>query len=306
MPNPGVQSQFIAKSGGNQFSGEGYLDWYNNSLQGSNLPDNYITPVAQGGLGIREGSNEIDKYYDTAINTGGPIKQDKLWWFGTYRTQKNAVAQPAFAFDKTFDTKLWNAVGKLTYQANQNNKIIGYYQWGQKSQPNRLLGCTGCALHLHGPGTDQPAGLGQLGLQGRMEQHGQRQGLPGGPLRRLRLLLPAARPTAPTTSCSATPAPLTVLALGTPLAARPRPQAVQPGQHLLPRHGHAWAPTPSRPASKCCARRGWEGYEQRWGGNVEHLYANGVSSSVSFGFPSATGRSRQPERARRPDVDCRR
>ena len=38
MPNPGVQSQFIAKSGGNQFSGEGYLDWYNNSLQGTNIP----------------------------------------------------------------------------------------------------------------------------------------------------------------------------------------------------------------------------------------------------------------------------
>src|SRR5687768_17708326 len=39
MPSPGVQSQFIAKSGGNQFTGEGYLDWYNNSLQGSNIPD---------------------------------------------------------------------------------------------------------------------------------------------------------------------------------------------------------------------------------------------------------------------------
>ncbi len=38
MPNPGVQSQFIAKSGGNQFSGEYYLDWYNNALQGSNIP----------------------------------------------------------------------------------------------------------------------------------------------------------------------------------------------------------------------------------------------------------------------------
>ena len=41
MPNPGVQSQFIAKSGGNQFNGEYYVDWYNNSLQGSNIPDEY-------------------------------------------------------------------------------------------------------------------------------------------------------------------------------------------------------------------------------------------------------------------------
>src|SRR5688572_24314461 len=62
MPSPGVQSQFIAKSGGNQFNGEYYIDWYNNSLQGSNIPDDVIA------RGIREHSNEIDHYYDTAIN----------------------------------------------------------------------------------------------------------------------------------------------------------------------------------------------------------------------------------------------
>jgi hypothetical protein len=138
MPNPGVQSQFIAKSGGNQFAGEYYVDWYNNSLQGSNIPDEYTGPTAFNNSPIRPHSNEIDRYYDTAINVGGPIKRDKVWWFGTYRKQFNAIAQPNFRFDKTFDTTLWNAVGKGTYQANQNHKIIGYYQWGQKIQPNRL------------------------------------------------------------------------------------------------------------------------------------------------------------------------
>jgi hypothetical protein len=138
MPNPGVQSQFIAKSGGNQFSGEGYLDWYNNSLQGSNIPDSYIEPTAFNNRPIREHSNEIDRYYDTALNVGGPVMRDKVWWFGTYRKQFNAVAQPNFNFDRTFDTQLWNAVGKVTYQANQKNKFVGYYQWGQKLQATRL------------------------------------------------------------------------------------------------------------------------------------------------------------------------
>jgi hypothetical protein len=64
--------------------------------------------------------------------------RDKVWWFGTYRKQFNAVAQPNFNFDSTFDTQLWNAVGKVTYQANQKNKFVGYYQWGQKLQPTRL------------------------------------------------------------------------------------------------------------------------------------------------------------------------
>jgi hypothetical protein len=138
MPNPGVQSQFIAKSGGNQFGGEVYADWYNNSLQGSNIPDDYIAPTAFNNSPIREHSNEIDRYYNYSINVGGPVLRDKVWWFGTYNRQFNAVAQPNFNFDSTFNTTLWNAVGKGTFQANQKNKFIGYYQWGQKLQPNRL------------------------------------------------------------------------------------------------------------------------------------------------------------------------
>jgi hypothetical protein len=140
MPNPGVQSQFIARSGSNNFQGEYHLDWYNNSLQGSNLPEEYTVPTAFNNSPIREHSNEIDRYYDHDINAGGPIKKDKIWYFGTYREQFNAVAQPLFKFDKTLDTKLWNAVGKTTYQANQKNKLIGYFQWGQKIQPNRTQG----------------------------------------------------------------------------------------------------------------------------------------------------------------------
>jgi hypothetical protein len=138
MPNPGVQSQFIARSGSNQFQGEYHLDWYNNALQGSNIPDEYTVPIAFNNSPIRAHSNEIDRYYDHDINFGGPIKKDRAWVFGTYREQFNAVAQPNFQFDSTFNTKLWNPVVKGTYQINQKNKLIGYYQWGQKEQPNRL------------------------------------------------------------------------------------------------------------------------------------------------------------------------
>jgi len=140
MPNPGVQSQFIARSGSNQFAAEYHLDWYNNALQGANLPESYTVPTAFNNSPIREHSNEIDRYYDHDINAGGPIARDKAWFFGTYREQFNAVQQPLFEFDETFNTKLWNAVGKVTYQANQKNKLIGYYQWGQKVQPNRTQG----------------------------------------------------------------------------------------------------------------------------------------------------------------------
>ena len=132
MPTPGVQSQFITRSGGNAFSGDFYQDWYNNSLQGSNLSDEVIA------FGIRTGSNEMQGYRDTALNFGGPAMKDKVWFHAAYRVQKNEVSQPNFRFDKTFDTELTNPSTKWTYQANQNNKFIGYYQVGLKLQPNRL------------------------------------------------------------------------------------------------------------------------------------------------------------------------
>ena len=133
MPNPGVQSQFVAKSGGNRFGGEYYGDFNNNAMQASNIPDDLIS----GGI-IREHSNEMERYYDTSVSVGGPLKQDKLWWFGSYRKQKLAVAQPQFQFDKTSDLTLWNPVAKGAWQINPKNKLIGYCQWGQKQQPNRL------------------------------------------------------------------------------------------------------------------------------------------------------------------------
>ena len=138
MPNPGVQSQFVGKSGGNQFQGNVYFDWYNDALQGSNIPSSYTEPSAFGGSPIRSGSNEVLKYRDLNLSGGGPIQTDKLWWYGSYRNQYNAVEQVNFLFDQTFDTKLWNLSGKATYQLSRNNKLIGYYQWGQKAQPYRL------------------------------------------------------------------------------------------------------------------------------------------------------------------------
>ncbi len=280
MPNPGVQSQFITRSGGNQFSGEYYLDWYNNALQTSNIPDSAIA------RGVRKGGNEIDKYYDTAINMGGPIVKDKLWWFGTYRQQSNAVAQPTFQgalAGKTFDTKLWNPIGKVTYQANQNNKIIGYYQWGQKLQPNRLP--FGTYTYTAEEQTNkQDSGswvykaewnstisdklyfetrYGEFGYYFPLSANGSAgyfwrdsgQEVLDGTHQQWQLDRQRKQITASATYFVDTSS------LGT---------------HTFKFGGEQlW-------------EKGWEGYLERWGGNRDLIYANGVSSSVSFAFPTAT------------------
>ncbi len=144
MPTPGVQSQMLGKSGGNKFQGEIYQDYETNGMISDNITGNLPSQFAYTATntgGIREHSNETSKYRDSNINVGGPIKKDKVWWYFSYRNQKTSVGQPNFIgpiSGTLFDTKLWNPSGKTTYQINQNNKLIGYYQWGQKVQPNRL------------------------------------------------------------------------------------------------------------------------------------------------------------------------
>jgi hypothetical protein len=156
MPTPGVQSQMLGKSGGNKFQGEIYQDYESNGLISENISKNVASkflydPATNPGGAIRLHSNETEKYHDSNFNVGGPIKKDKMWWYFSYRNFKNSVAQPNFIgpiAGRLFDTKLWNPSGKATYQINQNNKLIGYYQWGQKEQPNRLVASSVCNCNL--------------------------------------------------------------------------------------------------------------------------------------------------------------
>jgi len=282
MPNPGVQSQFIAKSGGNQFNGEGYLDWYNNSLQGSNIPDSYTAPTAFNNSPIREHSNEIDRYYNYSLNIGGPIKKDRLWWFGTYNKQFNAVAQPNFNFDSTFDTQLWNAVGKTTYQANQKNKFIGYYQWGQKLQPTRLP--FGTSIYQSaGPTFKQDSGSwvwkgewngtlsDKLYVEARYGDFGYYF------------------PTLANSEESYFWRDSGTLAI---LGAhrkwqldRDRKQATGAATYFL---DTAMGSHTFKFGGEILKEIGWEGFQQGVGGNIEHVYNNGVSNQVIFRIPTAT------------------
>jgi hypothetical protein len=275
MPNPGVQSQFIAKSGGNQFNGEYYLDWYNNSLQGSNIPRDVIA------RGIREHSNEIDHYWDTAINAGGPIRRDRVWWFGTYRTQKNAVAQPQFRFNQTFDTKLWNPVAKGTYQANQNHKLIGYYQWGQKIQPNRLP----FASYVY----DSPdATVAQD--SGSWVYKGEWNGTISD-----KLYVEARYGDFgyyfPLIANSAEQYFFRDTGLQTLTGAHQRWQIDRDRKQLTGAATYFLDTTRGSHTLKfggeMLKEQSWEGYEQQFGGNIDHQYANGVSSTVVFALPTA-------------------
>jgi hypothetical protein len=282
MPNPGVQSQFIARSGSNQFQGEYHLDWYNSSLQGSNIPDEYTAPTAFNNSPIREHSNEIDRYYDHDINAGGPIVKDKLWMFGTYREQFNAVAQPNFQFDSTFNTKLWNPVVKATYQLNQKNKLIGYFQWGQKEQPNRLPFSTYTytspeQTYLQDSGSWVYKGewnstiTDKLYLEARYGDFGYYF-----PLIANSEADYAWRDTGRTVLEGANQ----IWQLD-----RDRKQYNLAATYFMDtsKGSHTF-----KMGGEVLKEASWEGYLQQYGGNIDHVYNNGAAQTVTFDFPTAT------------------
>jgi hypothetical protein len=273
---PGVQSQFLGKSGGDRFTGELYADWYNNSLQGSNLTDEQINT-----FGLRPGSNEVSRYYDVNVNFGGPIKRGKAWFHTSWRKQFNAVDQPNFNFESEFETWNTNPSVKATYQVNQNNKLIGYYQWNMKTQPTRLPLATYTYDSID-PTTRQEspswvwkgewnatlsdklfveARFGDFGyydsrLANTDEQYFWRDSgqlvLTGG----------HAQSQNDRDRKQLTGAATYFLDTGR-------------GSHTIKAGGEIYLESQ------------WGGRQQNVGGNIEHIYANGASSSVVFGIPTA-------------------
>ncbi len=138
MPNPGVLTQFVGKSGSNQLGVNLYYDFEDGDIQGRNLSADQTLPTP--GARIRPDGNRLASYRNLNIGVGGPMVVDRVWGYFAYLNQRNSVAAPpqGTILDGTpFNTKLFNYTGKGTYQLNQNHKVIGYLQQGTKQQPNR-------------------------------------------------------------------------------------------------------------------------------------------------------------------------
>ncbi len=138
MPNPGVLTQFVGKSGSNTPTVGIYYDYENDTFESHNLAPEQILPSP--GATIRQDGNRLANYHNLNLGGGGPIVKDRIWGHYSYLNQENSVAAPpsgSFLDGTPFNTKLENHTGKATYQMNQANRFIGYLQYGTKTQPNR-------------------------------------------------------------------------------------------------------------------------------------------------------------------------
>jgi len=74
----GATVNFVPKTGGNTFAGNAFFSNAGKWSQGSNLDDRLR------GFGLGD-PPQLYKTWDYSASLGGPIKRDKLWFYGTYR-----------------------------------------------------------------------------------------------------------------------------------------------------------------------------------------------------------------------------
>ena len=76
---PGVQLNFVLKSGTNNFHGTGRVFYENKDLQGTNLPSDLEDTLG----GVSGKGNRLDQYADYGGEVGGPILKNKWWGWGS-------------------------------------------------------------------------------------------------------------------------------------------------------------------------------------------------------------------------------
>src|SRR5581483_14209 len=95
----GPVMNIVPKSGGNTFQGILNGLYSNHSMESDNLTDELRN------RGLTSGNKRV-KIFDEAASLGGPIKRDKIWFFGAYRTWGMAKQYANVYWNETQDQSL--------------------------------------------------------------------------------------------------------------------------------------------------------------------------------------------------------
>lgn len=138
----GVRLNMIPKEGGNRFSGAFFGAWSDGRWQSDNLTQS----LKDRGLSVPD---RISKIYDFNGSFGGPIRQDKLWFFTSLRrwgvdapiadtyftpAESNYSSTYPLCTSKAIqceqgidDQHIKSAMARLTWQVSPRNKLGVYY-----------------------------------------------------------------------------------------------------------------------------------------------------------------------------------
>jgi hypothetical protein len=147
----GLQMNIVPKQGGNRLSGLAFISGFSKGMQS----DNFTAELRSRGA---TQPTPVTRVYDVNTAVGGPIVQDKLWYYFSFRVQgqrrdtlnvyfnQNAgnasawtyvpdLGQPAFS-DRTWE----NYTPRITWQATARNKFTG--SWDEQPVCRKCSGTT--------------------------------------------------------------------------------------------------------------------------------------------------------------------
>ena len=159
-PVGGVQINMIPRDGGNQFHGGLFVTGANDSMQSDNLDDRLVA------LGFRA-QNRVDTVYDFNATFGGPIKQDRLWFFSTFRRwAANNYLGNTFTVtggQALDDQRISDATLRLTGKLNEKNKLTVHYDRSAKWRGHRPNNWIGASINEPISSVVQTTGLNYIG-----------------------------------------------------------------------------------------------------------------------------------------------
>jgi hypothetical protein len=152
----GPSMNLVPRSGGNQFSGQAFYNTAGKWSTGDNVDD------ALRAVGIAQSTGIINSY-DASGSLGGPIKRDRLWFYGSYRKYTTATPPAGNvhlnAFAGNFSHWDYLADNSIEQRLVQGRDIWSARFTGQITQKNRVTfsqenqyRCEGSTLTTSGKG----------------------------------------------------------------------------------------------------------------------------------------------------------
>src|SRR5262249_62056675 len=84
-----------------------------------------------------DGTNRLSANRAWTAVLGGLVTKDRWWWHGAYRRTTSGQRYPTLV-DDVQETWVPVGTGKITYNLTPLQKLIGYFQHADKSQPDYL------------------------------------------------------------------------------------------------------------------------------------------------------------------------
>ncbi|HMD34310.1 MAG TPA: TonB-dependent receptor, partial [Vicinamibacterales bacterium] len=141
----GILINMVTKSGTNRFSGSALQTYQSKNTQSDNIDD------ALKQAGLRPNANATDLITNSNFQAGGPLVQNKLFYFGSINYQATHVSVVGFPAVVPYSfvptplagtsdkdtTDILAGEGKINYQLGPSNRFEGYLSKQRYDKPNR-------------------------------------------------------------------------------------------------------------------------------------------------------------------------